>query len=76
MYAIFIALCLREEIGEDIQDMIDTGIVRESDSPYGSSMVVVKKDGSNRICVDDSKLIQNIIMLTRRKQITGGCVIG
>ena len=37
--------------------MMDTGIVRESSSPYASSLVVVKKkDGSNRMCVDYRKL--------------------
>ena len=39
--------------------MISAGIVRESDSPYASPMVVVKKkDGSNRICVNYRKLNQ------------------
>ena len=43
----------RGVIQEEIQEMISTGIVRESDLPYASPMVVVKKkDGSNRICVD------------------------
>ena len=37
--------------------MTDTGIVRESSSPYTSPLVVVKKkDGSNRMCVDYRKL--------------------
>ena len=37
--------------------MMDTGIVRESSSPYASPLVVVKKrDGSNRMCVDYQKL--------------------
>ena len=37
--------------------MMDTGIVRESSSPYASPLVVVrKKDGSNRMCVDYRKL--------------------
>ena len=31
------------EIQEEIQKMINSGIVRESDSPYASPMVVVKK---------------------------------
>ena len=45
---------VREEIQEEIQEMINTGIVRKSDSPYVSPIVVVKKkkDGSNRICFD------------------------
>ena len=37
--------------------MMDTGIVRESSSPYASPLAVVKKkDGSNRMCVDYRKL--------------------
>ena len=38
----------RGEIREEIKNMMDTGIVRESSSPYASPLVVVKKnDGSN-----------------------------
>ena len=48
---------VRGEIQEEIQEMINTGIVSEYNSPYASPMVVVKKkDGSNRICVDYRKL--------------------
>ena len=43
----------RGEIREKIKNMMDTGIVRESSLPYASPLVVVKKkDGSNRMCVD------------------------
>ena len=43
----------RGEIREEIKNIMDTGIVRESSSPYASLLVVVKKkDGSNRMCVD------------------------
>ena len=47
----------RGEIREKIKNMMDTGIVRESSSLYASPLVVVKKkDGSNRMCVDYRKL--------------------
>ena len=47
----------RGEIREEIKNMMDTGIVRESSSPYASPLVVVKKkDGSNRMWVDYQKL--------------------
>ena len=47
----------RGEIREEIKNMMDTGIVRKSSSSYASSLVVVKKkDGSNRMCVDYRKL--------------------
>ena len=37
--------------------MEDLGIIRKSDSPYASPVVVVKKkDGSNRICIDFRRL--------------------
>ena len=38
-------------------DMIKMGVIRESDSPYASPVVVVKKkDNTNRVCVDYRKL--------------------
>ena len=46
----------RGEIREEIKNMMDTGIMRESSSPYASLVVVKKKDGSNTMCVDYRKL--------------------
>ena len=47
----------RGEIRKELKNMMDTGIVKESSSPYASPLVVVKKkDGSNRMCVDYQKL--------------------
>ena len=44
---------VRRKIQEEIQEIIKTGIVRESNSSYASPMVIVKmKNGSNCICVD------------------------
>ena len=49
--------------------MINTGIVREFNSPYASPMVVVKKkDGYHRICVDYRKL--NRITVTNPESMT------
>ncbi|KAL9958151.1 hypothetical protein ACROYT_G035126 [Oculina patagonica] len=48
---------LRESLKEDINNMIKMGVVRESNSPYSSPVVVVKKkDGTNRVCFDYRKL--------------------
>ena len=48
---------VRGEIQEVIQEMINSGNLRESDLSYSSPIVVVKrKYGSNRICVDYRKL--------------------
>ena len=60
---------VRGEIQEEIQKMINTGFVCESNSPYASPMVVVKKkDGSNGICVDYRKL--NRITVTDPEPMT------
>ena len=41
----------------DIRDMEKMGVIRESKSPYSSPVVIVrKKDGTNRVCVDFRKL--------------------
>ena len=49
---------LRQELKNEIKEMLDMGVIRKSSSPYASPVVVVvkKKDGSNRICVDYRKL--------------------
>jgi len=48
---------LVDEVREHIQQMLDTGIIRESSSPYSSASVFVRKpDGSLRVCVDFRRL--------------------
>ena len=48
---------MRESLKKDIDDMMKMGVIRESNSPYASSVVVVKKkDGSNRVCMDHREL--------------------
>ena len=44
---------MRESLKKDINDMMKMGVIRESNSPYASPVVIVKKkDGSNRVCID------------------------
>ena len=61
----------RGEIRKEIKNIMDTGIVKESSSHYASSQVVVKKkDGSNRSCVDYRKL--NLVTVTDPAPMTTG----
>ena len=42
-----------EEIKKQVQELLDQGVIRSSTSPCGSLIVLVpKKDGTWRICVD------------------------
>ena len=42
-----------EEIKKQVQDLLDQGVIRPSSSPCGSPIVLVmKKDGTWRMCID------------------------
>jgi hypothetical protein len=46
-----------DEVRQALRDMLDAGAIRESHSPFASPIVLVrKKDGSLRMCVDYRKL--------------------
>ena len=48
---------VKDNLKSEIQEMLDLGIIWTSASPCASPIVIVKKkDGSNRICVDYRKL--------------------
>ena len=48
---------LRETIREEVDTMMKMGIIEKSNSPYASPVVIVKKkDGKNRFCVDYRKI--------------------
>ena len=48
---------MREALRNEVDTMLEMGVVRPSTSPYTSPIVMVKKkDSSNRVCVDFQKL--------------------
>ena len=48
---------LRETVNAEVEDMIKMRIIEPSNSPYASPIVLVKKkDGTNRFCIDFRKL--------------------
>ena len=52
-----IAPPLLEEVRENLQDMLDGGAIRPSKSPWCNAIVLVrKKDGTLRFCIDFWKL--------------------
>ena len=48
---------MQEELRNKVDSMLEMGVVRPSKLPYASSFVMMKKkDGSNRVCVEFRKL--------------------
>ncbi|GFO13784.1 Pol polyprotein [Plakobranchus ocellatus] len=44
---------MRQTLRDELREMEDLGVIRKSSSPYASPVVVVKKkDGTNRVCID------------------------
>ena len=47
----------RESLKMQLQEMLETGIIAKSDTPYAAPVVIVKKkDGTERICINYRKL--------------------
>ena len=52
-----IPFSLRVKVEKMVQEMLDTGIIEHSSSPWASPIVLVSKlDGSTRFCVDYRRL--------------------
>ena len=53
---------LYDDVRKHIREMLDLGVIRESHSPFTSNVVLVrKKDGSLRFCIDLRQLNQRTI---------------
>ena len=51
-----------QELKTQLQDLVDSGFIRPSSSPWGSPVLFVKKkDGSMRLCIDYRGLNQVIV---------------
>jgi len=51
------SFALRPVVGNIISELLDSDIIRPSDSPYASGIVVVKKqNGEHRLCDDYRRL--------------------
>ncbi|GFN97038.1 reverse transcriptase [Plakobranchus ocellatus] len=52
-----------ETVIKEVKKMLDMGVIEPSNSPYSSSIVLVKKpDGTNRFCIDFRRLNGKTIM--------------
>ena len=52
-----VTLALQEAVRKQIKDLVENGVIRESNSPWAFSIIVVrKKNGKLRICIDYSLL--------------------
>lgn len=60
--------CAREAIKQHLRELLDAGIIRESESPFASPIVVVrKKNGTIRLRVDYRKLNTRTLSQTSRR---------
>ncbi|GFV31904.1 retrovirus-related Pol polyprotein from transposon 412 [Trichonephila clavipes] len=57
-----LAFTERQKVNKQIEEWLNEGIIRPSSSEYASPIVMVKKkDGSSRMCIDYRKFIQKLV---------------
>ena len=45
-----------KELKTQLQEMLDRGFIRPCVSPWGAPVLIVKKDGTLRLCIDYKEL--------------------
>jgi hypothetical protein len=59
----------KDEIEKAIHELLEMGHIRPSSSPFASSVVLVKKDGTMKMCIDyralNKKTIKNRYLIPR-----------
>ena len=68
---------IRDEIDEAIKEILELGLIRPISSPYASSVVMVnKKDGTLRMCIDfralNKKTVKNRYPIPRIDDLMDG----
>lgn len=68
----------KDEIEKAIKELLEMGHIRPSKSPFASAVVLVKKkDGTMRMCIDyralNKKTIKNRYPIPRIDELHGAC---
>ena len=60
---------------EEVRKMLELDVIEPSSSPYSSPIVLVKKDGSTRFCIDFRALNRITVFDAYRVLIPNSCML-
>lgn len=62
-----------QNLGKEITDMLELGLIQQSNSPWSFTIALVPKDGSIKLCVDYGKLstttVSDVCLIPRMDEI-------